>query len=189
MTTPRLTNLRESAPDTLAPAVLLATGLRDGVIVIETDIGRARLQFSATGLTRVRLLDAGTPRHVPPERPTDRRIAPPDWLDHVAHRDSIDVRSLEELPVDLNSCTPFQRQVLDAVRSVPRGDVTTYMEVATRIGRPRASRAVGTAIGHNPVPLVVPCHRVLRRDGGIGGYLYGSRLKRELLRAESSLPD
>jgi methylated-DNA-[protein]-cysteine S-methyltransferase len=65
--------------------------------------------------------------------------------------------------------TPFQRAVLDAARSIPRGEVRTYGWVAARIGRPRAARAVGQALGANPLPLVIPCHRVVASGAG-GGY-------------------
>jgi methylated-DNA-[protein]-cysteine S-methyltransferase len=76
-----------------------------------------------------------------------------------------------DLPVDLTLVhSAFQRKVLDALADVPLGEVTTYGELADDIGHPRAARAVGTALGHNPIPIVVPCHRVLPSSGGVGGY-------------------
>lgn len=76
-----------------------------------------------------------------------------------------------DLPVDLALVrSGFQRKVLEALADVPMGEVTTYGELADDIGHPRAARAVGTALGRNPVPIVVPCHRVLPTGGGVGGY-------------------
>ncbi len=79
-------------------------------------------------------------------------------------------RSSFQLPVDLSGMTPFQQAVLNEVARVPRGEVVTYGELARRIGKPRAARAVGQALGRNPVPIVVPCHRVIASDGSLGGY-------------------
>jgi len=93
-------------------------------------------------------------------------------------------RTAFDLPVDLSALTPFERQVLGAVRGVPFGEVVPYAEIARRIGRPRAARAVGNALHHNPVTIVVPCHRVVRKDGGLGGYVAGLRYKERLLSIE-----
>ena len=80
--------------------------------------------------------------------------------------------------------TPFQRRVWDALRRIPRGETRTYSEIAQAIGAPAAVRAVGGACGANPVALVVPCHRAVRRDGGLGGYAWGLPLKKRLLEIE-----
>jgi len=86
-------------------------------------------------------------------------------------------------PVDLSRVGPFQRRVLEQLRRIPRGEVRTYRDIAREIGHPGATRAVGTACARNPVPLLIPCHRVVRSDGGLGGYSLrgGSALKRRLL--------
>lgn len=89
-----------------------------------------------------------------------------------------------DLAVDLTDVPTFQRSVLEAVRRVPFGQVVPYSELARRIDRPRASRAVGNALGKNPVAIVVPCHRVVRRDGELGGYGGGIRYKERLLSLE-----
>ncbi len=93
------------------------------------------------------------------------------------------------LDVDLRHVTPFQRSVLQAARAVPRGEVVTYGQIGQRIGRPRAARAIGQALGSNPIPIVVPCHRVLASDGSLGGYSGrgGIRTKRQLLLLEGAL--
>jgi len=89
-------------------------------------------------------------------------------------------------PVDLSRVGPFQRRVLEQLRRIPRGQVRTYREIAREIGHSGATRAVGTACARNPVPLVIPCHRVVRSDGGLGGYSLrgGVALKRRLLEGE-----
>jgi methylated-DNA-[protein]-cysteine S-methyltransferase len=74
------------------------------------------------------------------------------------------------IPVDLSDRPAWDRLVLDAVRTIPRGHVASYGEVARRIGRPGAARAVGGAVGRNPVGILVPCHRVIAGDGSLGGY-------------------
>lgn len=89
-----------------------------------------------------------------------------------------------DLPVDLGSLTPFQRRVLREARRLGHGEVVPYAELARRMGRPTAYRAVGNALGRNPVPIVVPCHRVIRSDGGLGGYGGGVAYKRALFRIE-----
>jgi methylated-DNA-[protein]-cysteine S-methyltransferase len=78
----------------------------------------------------------------------------------------------------------FQSRVLKLVSMVPRGKVTTYKELALALGRPRAFRAVGNALARNPNPVIIPCHRVVRSDGKIGGYKFGERKKAKLLLME-----
>jgi methylated-DNA-[protein]-cysteine S-methyltransferase len=85
-----------------------------------------------------------------------------------------------DLDVDLSGITPFQRRVLEETRKVPRGQVSTYAEIAKRIGQPKAVRAVGQALRRNPVPIVVPCHRVIASDGSLGGYGGEMRSKRKV---------
>ena len=80
--------------------------------------------------------------------------------------------------------TDFQRRVWSEISKIPYGKTLTYKEIAYAIKRPKASRAVGNAVGSNPVPLIIPCHRVVRSDGSLGGYAYGTSLKRKLLEME-----
>ncbi len=77
--------------------------------------------------------------------------------------------------------TPFQQRVWQQMRRVPRGRTCSYQELARRVGRPRAVRAVANACAKNPVALLVPCHRIVRADGGLGGYFYGLEKKRQIL--------
>ena len=86
--------------------------------------------------------------------------------------------------VDLSCFTPFQQEVLTATRSVPWGTCITYSQLASMVGRPKAVRAVGNALGSNRVPVIIPCHRIVSKHGP-GGYSLGVGLKLELLRLES----
>jgi O-6-methylguanine DNA methyltransferase len=97
-------------------------------------------------------------------------------------------RAFFSVPVDLSGAPDFQKKVLAAARRIPFGEVRPYAWVAQRIGHPRAVRAVGTALGRNPVPFIVPCHRVLQTGGGLGGYLFGTDVKRRLLSLERTTP-
>jgi methylated-DNA-[protein]-cysteine S-methyltransferase len=92
----------------------------------------------------------------------------------------------EDLPVDLQG-TPFQESVWSALRDLRPGETISYRELAERVGRPRSVRAVGGAVGRNPVAIVVPCHRVLQADGRLGGYAGGVERKAWLLRHEGAL--
>jgi methylated-DNA-[protein]-cysteine S-methyltransferase len=88
------------------------------------------------------------------------------------------------LPLDHRFMTPFQRQVFDILLEVPPGQIVTYRELAQAIGRPQASRGVGSAMAHNPLPILVPCHRVIRSDGTLAGYSAGPHIKEYLLALE-----
>jgi AraC family transcriptional regulator of adaptative response/methylated-DNA-[protein]-cysteine methyltransferase len=103
----------------------------------------------------------------------------------VAHLDGREPKAA--LPLDIRA-TAFQRQVWEALCRIPRGETRTYQEIAREVGRPRAARAVGRACATNPVAIVVPCHRVLRGSGELGGYAYGLPVKRALLEREGARP-
>jgi methylated-DNA-[protein]-cysteine S-methyltransferase len=91
-----------------------------------------------------------------------------------------------DLPLDLSGISPFHRAVLEATSDVPFGRLDTYRGVATRVGQPGATRAVGNALGRNPVPVVVPCHRIVRSDHSLGGYTGGTHIKQHLLALEGT---
>jgi methylated-DNA-[protein]-cysteine S-methyltransferase len=92
-----------------------------------------------------------------------------------------------DLPIDLANVSDFQRRVLTAARRIPRGRVASYGEIARRIGQPGASRAVGQALGKNPIPIVIPCHRVVASAGKLGGYVGGTARKQKLLALEGAM--
>jgi len=110
------------------------------------------------------------------------------WVEDIARTKSLmtqafDPKRNQRLTLDLSG-TPFQRRVWSELLQIPRGATTTYGGLAARIGAPTASRAVGSAVGANPVCFVVPCHRVVRGDGTLGGYAWGPAMKAAMLADE-----
>jgi methylated-DNA-[protein]-cysteine S-methyltransferase len=96
-------------------------------------------------------------------------------------------RTSFDLPLDLQGGTAFQRSVWQALQSIPRGGTTSYQALSRRIGQPSAVRAVGAAVGRNPLSIVLPCHRVLGADGSLTGYAGGLERKSALLQLEGAL--
>ena len=97
-------------------------------------------------------------------------------------------RTCFDLSLDLRGGTPFQQAVWQALCAIPRGRTTSYLAIAKALGKPSAVRAVGAAVGRNPVSVAVPCHRVLGSDGNLTGYAGGLERKRALLRLEEAAP-
>ena len=188
-----MTTLKTTAPATIRPAVLVETGLADRYAAIESAIGRLFVAWNGRGVSMV---DSATEvatfetRH----RAVTGRLAfaaealPDRLAGAIARRLAGDRRV--RIDLDLRGHSPFEQDVWRKALEIPRGEVRPYAWVAAEIGRPRAARAVGTALGHNPVPLIVPCHRVVRTDGTIGQYsLGGPSNKRTILVAEGLDPD
>jgi len=185
-------------PESLLEAVAAAAvreGLADAVFTrLSTPIGRLLVVQGAQGVVRVgfeeepedRVLSQVAARLGPRIVASDRELA--------ATRDTLDAYFAGEgdpsaLPFDLSLvAAPFRHVVLETLHdSVGRGQVVTYGALASRAGNPRAYRAAATACATNPVPIVVPCHRVLPGSGGIGGYGGGPERKRALLELEGAL--
>ncbi len=91
-----------------------------------------------------------------------------------------------DLPLDLRNATPFQRAVWHACAKIPAGETRSYAWIAKRIKKPLAARAVGGALGANPVPVIIPCHRVITSAGALGGFSGGLRMKKKLLELETA---
>ncbi len=166
--------LRIPAPPSLAPAVLAEVGLADRYARFESPIGPLVVAWNGLGVSAVEAADddaAFEANHLARTgRPAYRADRLPDRLAAaIAKRLAGDRRV--RIDLDLRGHTAFERDVWHKALEIPRGEVRPYGWVAAEIGRPRAVRAVGTALGHNPVPLIVPCHRVVRTDGSIGAIL------------------
>jgi len=158
---------------------------------VDSPLGRLLLAATPVGLVRVAFAieDEEQVLALLADRISPRVLPAPARLDEAA-------RQLEEyfagrrrrfeLPVDLQLATGFRRAVLGQLLDVAYGSTASYAALAAATGSPRAARAVGTACATNPVPIVVPCHRVVRSDGTIGNYGGGTEAKRTLLRLEAA---
>ena len=148
---------------------------------VAADLDRFRIEASERGVRRIdygpggETVSAGGRRHATRART--------ELAEYLAGR-----RTFFSIPVDLAGIGDFQAHVLAEARRIPYGGTSSYAELARRIGHPKASRAVGNALGANPVPLVIPCHRVIRGDGTWGHYAFGGRMKTALLRLEHDTP-
>jgi methylated-DNA-[protein]-cysteine S-methyltransferase len=172
---------------------------RLGLTLFDTAVGRCGTAWSPDALVAVQLpgvddraTSAALVRHLP-------RLAPVvDVADAPTHaREAIErmvalldgaVDDLRSIVLDLAPLAPFERAVYDATRRIDPGTTSTYGTIARDIGQPGAARAVGRALGHNPFPIVVPCHRVLTSTGGTGGFSApgGTRTKLQILAIEGA---
>ncbi len=188
-----LTALHASAPDSLVPRTLVALGLADAYARVDSPIGPLFVAFNGLGVSGVEQAPDGSiferDHRARTGRQAHRVAALPATLERaIAQRLAGERRN--RIRLDLRGRTEFERSVWMKALEIPHGEVRPYGWIATEIGRPRAVRAVGTALGHNPVPLIVPCHRVVRSDGLIGNYsLGGPANKRTILAAEGLDPD
>jgi len=188
-----LTSLHEPAPAGLAHATLVAVGLADDYAPIESPVGPLRVAWNGRGVSAVESAvdDAAFESrfHARTGRQARRREALPVELARKIERRLAGDRH-NRIDLDLRGSSDFEQAVWLKALEIPRGEVRPYGWIAAEIGRPKAVRAVGTALGHNPVPLIVPCHRVVRSDGTIGQYsLGGPENKRTILSNEGLDPD
>jgi O-6-methylguanine DNA methyltransferase len=187
-----LRGLRQAAPATLLPATLASAGLVDRWAEIEGPLGPLVVAWGAQGVTAVeRAGDAGAfelayaIRH---GRAVVRMEPMPVGLERQVRR-RLAGQATRGPAIDLGHLTAFEQSVLRKTMEIPFGETRPYAWVAREIGRPRAVRAVGSALGANPVPFVIPCHRVVRSDGRIGEYgAGGPEAKRAVLRGEGVDP-
>ncbi len=145
-------------------------------------LARLDLAASPAGITRVSLRRGGG---APPAATEAGRIgkiiaqARKELEEYFAGE-----RTFFTVPVDLSRVPDFERAALEAAAGIPYGEVRSYKWIAERLGKPDAARAVGNAMAGNPVPLIIPCHRVVKTDGGLGGYSFGLIRKEALLNME-----
>jgi methylated-DNA-[protein]-cysteine S-methyltransferase len=169
-----------------------AAGLLDvAYATLDSPVGKLLVAVTPRGLVRLAYLDAGEEEESVLEQlasiVSPRVLAAPRKLDEP--RRELDQyftgrRRQFELPLDWRLTRGFGRRVLEATARIPFGATATYKQVATDAGNARAYRAAGNALGSNPIPIVVPCHRILHSGGGLGGYTGGLDRKRVLLGVE-----
>ncbi|WP_069166296.1 methylated-DNA--[protein]-cysteine S-methyltransferase [Nocardia altamirensis] len=169
-----------------------AAGLLDiAYRTLDTPVGTLLLAATPAGLVRVAYPNENhdTVLTTLAERVSPRVLAAPARLDAVARE--IDeyfagARTRFDLPLDLQLTGGFRRQVIEQLSDIGYGRRASYAAVAAAVGNPRAVRAVGSACAHNPLPVVIPCHRVVRSDGSIGQYVGGIEAKTTLLTLEAA---
>jgi len=186
----QLEGLATTAPETLTASVLVATGSGRFYTTVPGPTGELLVGWSSAGIYAVapvselaRFLEEHTTGGLGPiskDLPSKQRR-------QVAA--ALESGKLGGLAVDLSGLTEFQQAVLRKTADIPPGQLRPYGWVAREIGKPGATRAVGSALNRNPVPVLIPCHRVGRSDGTVGQYAYGPEMKRSLLRAEGLDPD
>ncbi len=168
-----------------------AAGLLDvAYATADSPVGKLLVAVTPRGLVRVAYLDADDEDRVLEQLSASispRILRAPGRLDEP--RRELDeyfagARKRFEIPLDWRLTRGFPRRVLQATARIPYGEVSSYKRIADAAGSPRGHRAAGTALGHNPIPIVVPCHRVLHAGGGLGGYTGGLERKRFLLGVE-----
>ncbi len=185
----QLAHLMGNLPPGISEGVALGTGLAEGYDFYDSAIGEVVVTFNPRGVSSVDIVDDFETRFTERfGRPLIRAEAPASWRGHIP--EALERGTPGRLPVDLRSVTEFQSEVLLTTASIPRGEVRPYGWVANEVHRPRAVRAVGSAVARNPIPLIIPCHRVVRSDGQIGNYsLGGPHNKHDLLVHEGARPD
>ena len=178
---------REKAPRTLLPGVLRTLDLGDFYFGWNSPLGPVFVAYNRKGISAVMPARSGGAF----ERSFRRRFSRPVYrepgIPQKGWRDEAKWEAAgkrRRIPFDLGSLSPFEQAVLRKALEIPPGEVRPYGWIAREIGRPKAVRAVGTALAKNPIPILIPCHRVIRSDGRIGEYALGKKLKREILAAE-----
>ncbi len=190
-TTPRAEKIPAPQMQSATRAKLLAAHNEFQLALVETRLGWMGVAFNAQGLVGLHLPRASradTLRGLQEEYPNARIAgAAPREISRELKEYADGKRRAFEVPLNLVAVKPFQRAVLEVIQKIPFGQVRTYAWVAREIGKPRAVRAVGHALGANPIPLILPCHRVIGSDGGLHGYGGGLELKARLLRLEGAM--
>ncbi len=181
----------ETPPESIVPGVLIKTAIADEYTTMGGPLGLLHVAYNPNGVSSV------VPTSDESEflsihaskvgRPAYRSEGMPARLENQFVR-AVETGKLGRLPVDLRQLTSFQRNVLEVTAQIPPGEVRPYGWVARQLGSVGAVRAVGSALGRNPVPIVIPCHRVVRSDGAVGNYAFGAPMKLALLEHEGLEP-
>jgi methylated-DNA-[protein]-cysteine S-methyltransferase len=184
-----LGDLNVAPPVDLERRTLLDAGAADQVATTDSPFGPLWISWSPVGVTGVSPLFA-CPTVDEFMKDHRRNVytayrLPLDLADQIDA--ALERGTTRGFPVDLRGITEFQGAVLKACRRIESGSVQSYGWIADQLANPGAVRAVGTALGHNPIPLLIPCHRVVRSDGSIGNYAFGPDMKHDLLLREGAI--
>lgn len=188
-----LRSLRDTCPQSVSDRVLAETGDTDSYAELAGPIWPLIVVWGRDGISSIeRTNDPGSLEaeyQARTGRSLQRVEAVPTRLARAILK-RIGGEPVRDLAIDLSGLNEFQRRVLAKTMEIPYGEVRPYAWIAEQIGHPRAQRAVGTALAHNPIPFVIPCHRVVRSDGHIGQYgAGGPAAKRAVLASEGVDPD
>ncbi len=156
--------------------------------ILDSSLGALVLTAGERGITSldIRRDDPGTIRKAILQQHPEAALSDTPFRDTIRLLDRYlkGEEVIFDVNVDLSSETPFVRKVLNVLRAIPYGKTTSYLAVGRRLGYPMAARAVGQAVGKNPIPIIIPCHRVVREDGTLGGFSLGIEIKKRLLLLE-----
>lgn len=184
-----LADLAETPPSGLERRTVVAAGAADLVARTESPMGSIWIAWSTSGITALSptfaysTIDEFLEYH---RRVSFAQETLPEDLETKINT-ALETGSSEHLSFDLRGLSDFQQSVLEVCATIPAGDVRPYGWIAEEINKPGATRAVGTALGSNPIPFLIPCHRVVRSDGSVGSYAFGSEMKRDLLVSEGAI--
>lgn len=183
-----LADLNEVPPLELEGRTIFEAGAADLVARIDSPFGLLWIAWSKRGITALtptfasRTIGEFAEHH---RRISYRAQAIPRLM-AAEIEDALETGDSSALAFDLTGLTGFQRSVLEVCATIRPGTVRPYGWIAQEVRRSGAARAVGTALARNPIPLLIPCHRVVRSDGSVGSYAFGSAMKRELLERENA---
>ena len=144
----------------------------------QSPVGMLEIVASDSGIKSLRFTTKGNPENKPANPVLKECLT---QLDEYFHGE----RKRFYLKLDLSDQTSFHREVYRLVQTIPYGRTRSYSDIARTMGNAGASRAVGQANSHNPLPIIIPCHRVIDKDGGLRGYVYGLKMKQALLELEN----
>jgi methylated-DNA-[protein]-cysteine S-methyltransferase len=182
----RMLGEQETPPASVERTVLIRTDLADQYTTVPGPLGILHVGFTSLGISSI-VPTVDEEEFLTAHAARVGRIAYPGELPlrlGQQLRRTIESGRLGKLPVDLRVLSPFQRRVLEVAATIPPGEVRPYGWVAREMANDGAVRAVGTALARNPVPIAIPCHRVVKSDGAIGNYAFGAAMKRSLLEHE-----
>ncbi|MCL1598228.1 MAG: methylated-DNA--[protein]-cysteine S-methyltransferase [Actinomycetia bacterium] len=182
-------SLRTEPPHGLETRTMIGAGAADHVATVDSPFGPVWVSWSIRGVTGLtprfacETIDNFLASHHRNAYPAD--TLPRDLEDRII--DALNEGATRNVPIDLRGLATFQHAVLETCAMIEPGTVRSYGWIAERLENPGSVRAVGTALGRNPIPLIIPCHRVVRSDGTIGNYAFGPEMKRQLLIREGAI--